>query len=51
MRVLRLEVSIYNVYITIYKLVSTHFSSRGGGVKSVCGGDWEVNSKEENSNS
>jgi hypothetical protein len=39
LRVLRLEISIYNVH---HKPVATHFCSRGGGgVKSVSRGDCE----------
>jgi hypothetical protein len=49
LRVLRLEVSIYNVYIT--NQFQTPFAQGGVnvGVKSVSRGDCAVNSKEENS--
>jgi len=39
LRVLRLEVSVYNVYIT--NQLQTTFAQRGGGVKSVSRGDCE----------
>jgi hypothetical protein len=45
LRVLRLEVSVYNVYIT--NQFQTTFSKGAGGVKSVSRGT--VNSKETNS--
>jgi hypothetical protein len=45
LRVLRLKVSIYNVYLH-HKPVSNHFCG-GGGIKSVI--EVTVNSKEENS--
>jgi hypothetical protein len=41
LRVLRLEVSVYNVYITIQFHLSNHFCSRGEGSKSVSRGDCE----------
>jgi hypothetical protein len=45
LRVLRLEVSLYNVYIT--NQFQTTFAQRGGGVKSLV--EVTMNSKEENS--
>ncbi len=46
LRVDRLEVSVYNVYIT--NQFQTTFLLKGGeGVKSLSRGDYEMNSKEE----
>jgi hypothetical protein len=48
--VLRLEVSVYNVYITNKTVSKNHFCARGvsGGEKNPLG-EMTVNSKEENS--
>jgi hypothetical protein len=49
LRVLRLEVSVYNVYIT-NEFQTIFFSRSGGrGVKSVSTVEVTVNTKEENS--
>jgi hypothetical protein len=47
LRVLRLEVSVCNVYIT--NQFQTTFAQEERGVKSAIRGDYEWNSKEENS--
>jgi hypothetical protein len=45
--IIRLEVSVYNVYTT--NLFPTTFAQGEGGVKSVCRVEVTVNSKEESS--